>query len=83
MLTYIESTTNKEVTITHKHSGSVTIYMKETIVAQQHGCDVQALVKWAEDYIYNELDCILSREDFYTISYSLAFGMHPEHQYTS
>jgi len=79
--TYIDQHTGESVTTTHKAHGNVTFRMREKIIATHHDDNVQALEAWAHTYL-DKLDCILSREDFYQVSFHIAFGYSPEHRYT-
>lgn len=80
MYRYMEPNTNKTVIVEHKAGGSVTIYKKEQAIATHHSDNIQDLERWAEEYLAF-FDPILSREDYYNLSYHISFGISPEHRY--
>lgn len=72
----------REVDVTQRYSGSVTIRLRNENIATFYAKDVNELKKLADKYLAEKLDAILSREDFYQVSYHISFGMMPEHRYT-
>lgn len=75
----------KLIEVTQPESGSVTIYLREKQIATRYAKDFNGslvgMKRWAERYIAERLDPIMSREDFYQVSYHISFGMTPQHSY--
>lgn len=72
----------REIDVTQRYSGSVTIRLRNENIATFYSKDLADLKKLADKYLAEKLDAILSREDFYQVNYHISFGMMPEHRYT-
>lgn len=81
MYTYTDKQ-GKKVNIKQQYHGSVTIYLKDKALDSFSSDDVTALQRWAEQWLVRA-DSIMSREDWWNLSYSISFGMHPTHRYAS
>ena len=79
---YIEPNTGREVDVSQRTNGSVTIYLGSEVITTLYSNNVVELQKLAEKYLAEKLDSILSRKDFYQVSWHISFGMSPEHRYT-
>ena len=86
MFTYTDKQ-GKLIEVTQPESGVVTIYCREVEVATRYSREfdgsLDKMKEWAQRYIATKLDPILSREDFYQVSFSIRYGMLPEHRYAT
>ena len=81
MYTYTDKQ-GKKVEVKQECFGSVTIYLKDKALDSFSSNNVAALQLWAENWM-ERADSIMSRDEWYNLSYSISFGMHPIHRYTS